>query len=176
MRNFFLLLYLIISFVNAEKISEHVVLSTQTQEYLLSIQNVHEDYISIQFSVFSPFQGIYDMNYKKFADRLSVLYDTLLISKKTLLKKLKPINDISEFELRFIDTLDTYVRLLGNTIVQLSYICMRLYHYSNASTYSVNEYSKDIEKWSTLCEEYKLYGKNINARLDVLTISAPRFN
>ena len=146
MRNFFLLLYLIISSVNAGKISEHVVLSTQTQ------------------------------NYKNFADRLSVLYDTLLISKKTLLKKLKPINDISEFELRFIDTLDTYVRLLGNTIVQLSYICMRLYHYSNASTYSVNEYSKDIEKWSKLCEEYKLYGKNINARLDVLTISAPRFN
>ena len=119
MRNFFLLLYLIISSVNAGKISEHVVFSTQTQEYLLSIQNVHEDYISIQFSVFSPFQGIYDMNYKKFADRLSVLYDTLLISKKTLLKKLKPINDISEFELRFIDTLDTYLRLLGLSLIHI---------------------------------------------------------
>ena len=99
MRNFFLLLYLIISSVNAGKISQHIVLTAQTQEFLLSIQNVRKDYISIQFLVFSPFQGIYDMNYKMFADSLSVLYDTLLLSKKTLLKKLKPINDISEIEI-----------------------------------------------------------------------------
>ena len=176
MRNFFLLLYLIISSVNAGKISQHIVLSAQTQEFLLSIQNVREDYISIQFLVFSPFQGIYDMNYKMFADSLSVLYDTLLLSKKTLLKKLKPINDISEIELRFIDTLDIYVRLLGNTIVQLRYICMRLYYYSNASNYSLNEYSKDIEKWSKLYKEYKLYGNNISDRLNEFNISVPSFN
>ena len=176
MRNFFLLLYLIISSVNAGKISQHIVLTAHTQEFLLSIQNVRENYISIQFLVFSPFQGIYDMNYKMFADSLSVLYDTLLLSKKTLLKKLKPINDISEIELRFIDTLDTYVRLLGNTIVQLRYICMRLYYYSNASNYSLNEYSKDIEKWSKLYKEYKLYGNNISARLHEFNISVPSFN
>jgi len=151
-------------------------LLVQTEDYISSIRDVHDDYISIQYLVFSPLQSINDMNYKQFADRLIILYDTLLISKETLLKKLKPINDISEIELRFIDTLDTYVRSLGNTIVQLSYICMRLYNYSNAINYSVNEYSKDIEKWSKLHEEYRLYASSINVRLGELIFSIPHFN
>ena len=168
MKNFFLLLYLIISFVNAGKISQHLLLTVPTWEYLLSVQDVHEDYISIQLLFFSPFQGIYDKNYKKLSDRLSVLYDSLL-------NNLKPINDISEIELSIIDNLNNYLRLLSDTITQLRYICMRLYP-SNEKAYSFNEYSEDIAKWDKLCEKYKLYRNNIIARLDELTISVPRFN
>ena len=115
------------------------------------------------------------MDYKRFAETLKGLYDTLVMSEKKLLEKLKSIENLSEIEIGFVDTLDIYAKFLGETIIQLSFICAKLYNYSNALSYPVNEYSRDMKKWEKLSDKYRLFGHSINDRLDELIINVSRF-
>jgi len=175
MRNSCLLFPMIISFLYGSKSHQQFVPTPHIKEYIMSIRDVQYDYNSIQNLVFSPLQSIDDMDYKRFAETLKGLYDTLVMSEKILLEKLKSIENLSEMEIGLIDTLDIYAKFFGETIIQLSFICAKLYNYSNAISYPVNEYSRDMKKWEKLSDNYRLFGHSINGRLDELTINVPRF-
>ena len=64
----------------------------------MSIRDVQFDYNSIKNLVFSPLQSIDDMDYKRFAETLKGLYDTLVMSEKILLEKLKSIENLSYYD------------------------------------------------------------------------------
>ena len=69
-----------------------------------------------------------------------------------------------------VNVLNTYVEKLSKTILQLSYVSSRL---KGVFSYSPNEYSNDIDKFSELREDYLGHGEILNELLEVFLITHP---
>jgi len=172
----YLVFLLIISHLYGGKSTQLATITTEIQEYLITVQDIQGEYNSIQKVVFSPLQSVDDMDYKKFVLALNGLTDTLGKNRVTLFEKLKSMENLPESEIGFIDTLNIYVKYLGKAIIQLSYICAKLYNLPDNISYTVDEFSRDIDKWEKLGNKHRIYGYNINARLDELSVRVPGLN
>ena len=62
----YLVFLLIISHLYGGKSTQLATITTEIQEYLITVQDIQGEYNSIQKVVFSPLQSVDDMDYKKF--------------------------------------------------------------------------------------------------------------
>ena len=161
MKNHIIISLLFLS-VGLSQNSQKMILNDDIQNYLFSTQSVLKEYIIIQDDIFSPLQDTLDIkNYKSLSYSLKSINNTLIGNKNTFSNSKDIKLDTKEKVL--VNVLDKYNDKLSKTILQLKLICTKL---NDLYSYPPNEYSKDMDTFQQLRDEYMNEGKFLNILLD----------